>query len=520
MKRLGKVMSGLAAAAMVSACVYTPPEQAKTVSQPKTKPIKNLTSFSESLRCMDDLFLAFGVRDVVVTSQGIPDATGEISTGTKDMLISAVSRMSVRSNAFIFVDFDQTQYDVNALQNLVGFTNDFVVPNYYIRGAITQLDEQVISESASGGVSLPFADAGGSKDQVISLVSVDLNMGDLLTRQILPYASSNNSIAVRRSGTSVDAGGTIQNIELGLSFNVSMNQSEGMHQAIRTLVDLSAVEVLGKLTQVPYWRCLQIEQTSPAVTAQARDWYAGMEPKDRVVFVQRALAGSGYYKGPIDGAVTTETRDAIGAYQAANGLIADGHINFDLYASLISGNLAMGAAPEAPQTPVRYEPSSAPAPAPTASAAEPQPAPAAPLAVALVSEKGAQPAYAVGEKLVFGLETTRDAFAYCYYQDALGNIARVFPNRFQPNAQVASGAQLVVPGADARFEIVFEHGGAREEIACVASELELGVKLPEQLKLQDLSPLPVGSLDEVMAAFDGLGQGAIAQARMPIQVVN
>lgn len=518
MTRLAKLMSSLAAAAMVSACVYTPPEQAKTVSQPKTKPTKNLTSFSESLRCMDDLFVAFGVRDVVVTSQGIPDATGEISTGTKDMLISAVSRMSVRSNAFIFVDFDQTQYDVNALQNLVGFTNDFVVPNYYIRGAITQLDEQVISESASGGVSLPFADAGGSKDQVISLVSVDLNMGDLLTRQILPYASSNNSIAVRRSGTSVDAGGTIQNIELGLSFNVSMNQSEGMHQAIRTLVDLSAVEVLGKLTQVPYWRCLQIEQTSPVVTAQARDWYAGMEPKDRIIFVQRALAGMGYYKGPIDGAVTTESRDAIGAYQADTGLIADGHVNFDLYASLISGNLAMGTAQGAPQTPVRYEPSAAPAP--TTEAAAPPAAPAPPLAVALVSEKGNQPAYGVGERLIFGVETTRDAFAYCYYQDALGNIARVFPNRFQPNAQVAAGTQLVVPGSNARFEIIFEHGGSREEIACVASELELGVKLPDQLKLQDLTPLPVGSLDEVMAAFDGLGQGAVAQARMPIQVVN
>lgn len=519
MKRLGnakyKIMSSLVAAAMASACVYTPPEQAKTVSQPKTKPTKNLTSFSESLRCMDDLFVAFGVRDVVVTSQGIPDATGEISTGTKDMLISAVSRMSVKSNAFIFVDFDQTQYDVNALQNLVGFTNDFVVPNYYIRGAITQLDEQVISESASGGISLPFADGGGSKDQVISLVSVDLNMGDLLTRQILPYASSNNSIAVRRSGTSVDAGGTIQNIELGLSFNVSMNQSEGMHQAIRTLVDLSTVEVLGKLTQVPYWRCLQIEQTSPAVTAQARDWYANMEAGDRVVFVQRALAGSGYYKGPIDGAVTTETRDAIGAYQADNGLIADGHINFDLYASLISGNLALGAPPAAGQTPVRYEPSDAPAPSANAPAA-----PTAPLSVALSTTKAAGEVYAVGETLNFGLETTRDAFAYCYYQDALGNIARVFPNRFQPNAQVPAGSQLVVPGPNARFEIVFEQAGAREEIACIASELELGVKLPDALKLQDLTPLPVGSLDDVLAAFDGLGQGAVAKVRLPLQVAN
>ena len=43
MKRaVRKLITGLAVAAMASACAYTPPEQAKEVSQPKTKPTKNL----------------------------------------------------------------------------------------------------------------------------------------------------------------------------------------------------------------------------------------------------------------------------------------------------------------------------------------------------------------------------------------------------------------------------------------------------------------------------------------------
>jgi curli biogenesis system outer membrane secretion channel CsgG len=505
----------IAAATLTVGCAQTSPERAKAVSQPKTRPTTNLTSFSESLRCMDNLFVAHGVRDIVITSQGIPDATGEISTGTKDMLISAVSRMSARSNAFIFVDFDQTQYDINALQNLVGFTDDFLVPNYYIRGAITQLDEQVISESMSAGISLPFADAGGSMDQVISMVSVDLNMGDLLTRQILPWASSNNSIAVRRAGQSADAGGTIQNIELGLNFNVSMNQSEGMHQAIRTLVDLSAVEVLGKLTQVPYWRCLQIDQTSPVVTAQARDWYDKMDDPQRVTFFQRALAGNGIYRGPIDGTLSPDTRDAIGAYQASNGLIADGRVTFDTYASLISGDLALGRMPAPDEAAAQYVPSSAAVPTP-----EPQAPPPPPLAMALVTDKGSAPTYGVGEAIIFAIETNRDAFAYCYYQDALGNIARIFPNRFQPDALVKGGEQTVVPGRSAPFQIVFEKAGAREEIACIAAELEIGVKLPDALKMQDLTPLPVRTLDDVETAFDGLGEGQVVSARLPITVGN
>ena len=43
-----------------------------------------------------------------------------------------------------------------------------------------------------------------------------------------------------------------------------------------------------------------------------------------VVEVQRRLAASGYYRGPIDGVIGTSTRRAIRAYQRSHGLRADG----------------------------------------------------------------------------------------------------------------------------------------------------------------------------------------------------
>ena len=42
---------------------------------------------------------------------------------------------------------------------------------------------------------------------------------------------------------------------------------------VRTLVELSTIESLGKLTQVPYWRCLQIDHTNPAIVAESREWF-------------------------------------------------------------------------------------------------------------------------------------------------------------------------------------------------------------------------------------------------------
>ena len=138
MKKIMKPIIGAALMAFASGCAFTDPQQASVVAQPKAKPVRNITSFTPALRCMDELFVTYGVQNVVITSAGIPDATGKIGGGTKDMLISAVSQMSVRSQAFTFVDFDQTQADVAQLQSLVGITDEFRVPSYYIRGAITQ----------------------------------------------------------------------------------------------------------------------------------------------------------------------------------------------------------------------------------------------------------------------------------------------------------------------------------------------------------------------------------------------
>jgi len=484
----------------VAGCM-TPPQEAPAVAQPKSLPVRNLTSFSEPLRCMDRLLADFGRRNIVITSAGIPDETASISTGTKDMLISAVSRMSVESGGFTFVDFDQTQADVHNLQGLVGFTDAFVVPNYYIRGAITQLDEGVLAESYSAAVGISDFSVSGAADEVVSVVSLDLNVGDLVSRQIIPGISAHNSIAVARTGK----GGTLSaNIEkLGVAYNVSLNRAEGMHQAVRTLIELSTIEVLGKLAQVPYWRCLYIEQTNPAVVAEAREWFDDMSAKEQVVFTQRALTSLGYYAGPITGERDQSTKGAIARYQAESDLIADGRINFQLYASLIAEDLALGRQPDPLQGQVEE------------AAARPNP-----LQLTLATPKGDRPTYAVEETLEMTVIASQDAYLYCYYSDGRGTVARVFPNQFQPDAYVAAGRAVQIPSPGAGFDIVFDRPGVTEEVACVASQRELGLRLPQELKTDDLAPMPVETLDEVVGAFEEIDGVSLAQARLPIRVTR
>ncbi|HEY0185312.1 MAG TPA: hypothetical protein VGC09_21130, partial [Rhodopila sp.] len=316
---------------LLSAC-QTRPETAYDVAQPRTAPVRNIGNFNEALRCMDDMFLVQGKKDIYITTAGIPDATGLIAAGTKEMFITAVSRMSAKSDAFRFVDYDPTQLDVQVLSELVGLHDDFVAPNYYVRGAITQLDSNVLQSQASAGVSIPYMDLAINGNQVVSVVSLDLNVGKLVTRQILPGISASNSMAVVQSGKGADVGGLIG--KAGLSLSVSLDKSEGFHQAVRNLIELSTIEVLGKLTHVPYWQCLRIDSTNPNFRAEARGWFDIMGGGERDRFVSAALVRAGYLRGGAD--QDAGLADAVSRYQADSGLVPNGRIDFDLYYRLLS----------------------------------------------------------------------------------------------------------------------------------------------------------------------------------------
>ncbi|HLZ67046.1 MAG TPA: DUF4384 domain-containing protein [Aliidongia sp.] len=504
----------LAVSVLALTACHPRPETAHVAVEPRTAPVRTITSFNESLRCMDNMFLAMGKRDVFVTSAGVPDATGMITAGTKEMLITAIAEMSAKSGAFRFVDYDPTQIDVQFLSQLVGLRPEFVAPSYYIRGAITQLDSNVLDSHAGAAVSAPSFDLAVSSDQVVSVMSVDLNIGKLVTRQILPGMSASNSIAITRSGHGGDVGGTIG--KAGLTLSVSLDKSEGFHQAARDLIELSTIEVLGKLTRVPYWQCLQIDQTNPTYRAEAREWFDAMSEPERVRFVKTGLARAAYYNGPVDDQFDPALHDAAARYQAEHDLVPNGRVDFDLYYRLLAAStrpaeVASAAPPALPAAPM-------PAPAPVADAAPP--AQPASVEVAVTSDRGEHPTFQVNDLLVVQAQTNRDGFLYCYYQDADGSVARIFPNRFQPNAFVRGGAAVQIPPGPARtFSIRFDTRRAREAIACVAAPIEFGLRLPQQLKTQDLAPLPVRGLDDLIEDFRHVGGERISVGKMFIEVM-
>jgi len=506
-RRTWRARAALATAALtlLAAC-QSRPETAYDVSQPRTAAVRNIGNFNEALRCMDNMFLAQGKQDIYITTAGIPDATGLIAAGTKEMFITAVSRMSAKSNAFRFVDYDPTQTDVQVLSELVGLHDDFVAPNYYVRGAITQLDSNVLQSSASAGVSIPFMDLAINGNQVVSVVSIDLNVGKLITRQILPGISASNSIAVVQSGKGADIGGLIG--KAGLSLSVSLDKSEGFHQAVRNLIELSTIEVLGKLTRVPYWQCLSIESTNPNYRTEARGWFDLMGGSERERFVSASLAKTGYLRNEADGA-NAGLSDAIARYQADNDLVPNGRLDFELYYRLLANEARRSTT--RPATPVAAAVPAVPVAPPAAEAPR----------IVMNTPRGPRPSYRVGETLVLAVEPTQDAYVYCYYQDSAGTVARIFPNRFQPDPFLHAGTRIEIPPAGTKsFALRFDKPGGTEAVACLGADREIGLRLPDKLKAQDLEPLPVSGLDEVASQFRNIQGARVDDARLAVEVMQ
>jgi hypothetical protein len=123
--------------------------------------------------------------------------------------------------------------------------------------------------------------------------------------------------------------------------------------------------------------------------------------------------------------------------------------------------------------------------------------------------------------MVLAVQPTQDAYVYCFYQDATGVVARIFPNRFQPDPFLRAGVRIEIPPAGAKsFALRFDKANATEAVACLGADREVGLRLPDRLKAQDLAPLPVSGLDDVASQFGKIPGARVDDARLAVEVIQ
>jgi len=488
------------------------PDKASISMAPKSMPTRNMTGFTEALRCMDDLFLEHRKKGFTLTSSNMDDSTGKLKLGVKDMLLTAISTMSATSGAVKYIDMDQTSGEdsVNYLTNMLMSQNKFTGewPLAYIRGSISQVDDSVMSGKQGGAITTGIIDIGASQDRSVSSVTMDMLLMDMASRTNIPGIHASNMLAVSRSGKGADAGASGGKIvKAGIQFNVSKDSTESSGQAVRTLVQLGLIELVGKWTKVPYWTCLEIEGNNPAFRSQLREWYDKTPRPDLVRFIQAGLMGSGHYQGDINGQENEGLRSGIAKYQTDRSLVPNGNVSFEVYESLMLGKVNLSSMPaEPPKAAVTVAPTS-------------------PIDVRLVAtNEKTGVGYKVGDDMKLSLSISRNGYPYCYYRDAGGVIAQIYPNRFQPDKQAQGNQPIAIPpvaetAEQARFTLTFEKAGSEEEVMCLASDADISSLLPKEWQVKELTPMKARSLEEIEKTMSDRAMKATA-SRLGVQHIK
>jgi hypothetical protein len=511
---LRRLASPLAIALSLAACSTLEVKQetvdktATVAKGPELPPFRSITGFSSALRCMDNLMIDYGVRDVTMLVEELVDSTKKINAGTRDMLITAMSDMTKRSRAVRLVAYGKDSTNViSFLQSAQRQSAYDVIPQFDIKGSITQWDENLIRNQKDLGVSFrPYLNMGISRDAASSILALDLSVLRTDDLSLLPGITSRNSVVIMRQGKGFDGDAAYH--KFGISYAMSFSQSEGQSQALRGLVELAVIELMGKLTRTPYWSCLGADASaSEEIRQEMSDWYYSMaaNPRELISYFQYQMRRRGFYQGPVDGAFNPAIDEAIANYRVALGLSNQALIDPKFFEAFLMADHSKVPRPAQPAV----------AQAPAAAPAQPPAAAGAPLRLALAAANN-QTRFAPGEAFSLVVRPSEDAYVYCYLQDEKAKITRFYPNRFAKDSLVLAAQPLMLPGA-MRFQLAMNTRGVRETVSCFATRRDVSTALPGQMLGSDFEPLVVGSMDQIRSAFASASGGALAEETFHVQ---
>ena len=491
-------------------------QNAAVANHPVVRPTRSVSSFSESLTCMDRMLREAQLPTTLITSKQFIDFSGKVPVATKDMIATALSQMSRLSNAFRFVDFEVDIARQDTVQNLTTIllnNNQMQLqrPALYVSGAIAFVDQSVITTTADAGLSGPRIDLGYSRSRTATVIGLEVHLGDFRTRTLIPGLDSANEVTTGSGGQGVDVGGRIGTY--GVKFNVGRDYVIGTGAALRTLVDLAMIEIVGKWARVPYWQCLTLDQAHPHFQRVMQDWYTESGPSGQFQLVKASLIAHGYIPRETEGLSISHPlmRRALAKFQADRGLAVNGTIDFQTYDAALNNFVALGDdgsftrigwSSSGPQQVATAEGTTAPAIGLTT---------AKPWLIDLQIENpqpaGERPAFTEGEQIFLSATVSRTSHLYCYYADSGGGVMRLLPNALQPNALVSANQAVRIPDwmAPSPGFILDAGRPGTEGVICVATEQDAAPSLPEDMRANALTLLKgvqgtQGVLDRFAAA--------------------
>ncbi|NTV13509.1 MAG: hypothetical protein HGA96_06205 [Desulfobulbaceae bacterium] len=296
----------------------------------KTAPEAKITTYTLSLADLGRMSEVFSSGIVRVQCSDIADNTGtSMTTGgeiQKNITEIMKSTLNSMGGNIVFIE-----YDPSFIQNQMatGYSNfeEKAIPDVVITGGITEFDRALestdsgVDAQASGTFSgvpswVPSNEVGINMGETgktsKSRITLDFNLKDFRTLAGVPKMSTTNSMEVNKALKQKELGITFFGPTFGLKG--AMKKVQGRHEAVRLLVQLSMIQMVGKYLALPYWRLLG-EGALPdqIVIDSVTSNYYKLSPAFRIALAQQWMYVYGYDVG-LTGTIDTRTRVALSKF--------------------------------------------------------------------------------------------------------------------------------------------------------------------------------------------------------------
>lgn len=506
MKRVEPAFFCLMCALVISGCGIAPKfsrhDQAILDSDPL--PYVKTSPYVESLKKLGDLLPLSPYYDpsrrIVIQIKPVTNKTAckQLPLDLTDMLKTAANR--VGANVLI-TPYDPA-YIVGEAQT--GSRISKMNPTYVVDGSITECDEKIEEVSTGIDGNLRFGEGEGKTDvkakeatqKTYSRIALDLYMMEHQTNVLMPNKQTSMAVDVwdikkyRRIGFQVNGSG------LGIDGRRQATQEK--HNAVRTLADLSMLQLLGKTFEIPYWKTIDGAEADVEVLSLMGKGFQRQTPRVQLLLIQKMLILNGYSVSPT-GTLDSATQNALQSFAAKHpGLTPESSAK--VYQTLVTSAPATFDASTAPNA-VGEAPVLPPSPAGDESgpvSSLPQTDPLS-VDVAFVFNPSGGPAqYTLqnGSTMTSGdhyrlvMWPNKNCFIYVFQVDSAGKLFMLFPLNdlgLKATNPVESDAPYVLPGKGDAF-ILDNQTGAEKFFLLAATEKDAVV---EELKNYMTQKTPV-----------------------------
>lgn len=295
---------------LVSSCGEMNPKNVN-IELEKSAPVEKVTSYSQALVDLGLMSQIYDTGLMKVQSQDIADETGtsvttggEIQRNITEIMKSTLNNIG---GNIIFIEYNPAYIQNQMVSGYSSFDNK-AIPDVVITGGITEFDRgletrgdntNVDVEAEFGGAPkwFPSETAGVSYGDTSksgkARITLDFNLKDFQSLAGIPRMTTTNSMEVYKGLREEEVGITLFGPTFGLKG--SIKKVQGRHEAVRVLVQVSMIQMIGKYLAMPYWRLLGDDvQPDRVVLDSISATYYRMEREDRIGAVQQWLILHGY----------------------------------------------------------------------------------------------------------------------------------------------------------------------------------------------------------------------------------